>query len=82
MLVNYVSLLVFFFFFFLGFFGHAHGMWKFPGQDSNPCHSSDNAGSLTLRPVGCYLSTGGQGRVLASGGWAMSKHFLKQLWAL
>ena len=31
----------------------AHGMWKFPGQGSNPCHSShpshcrDNAGSLT-----------------------------------
>ena len=29
-------------------FGHACGMWKFPGQGSNPCHSSDNnAGSLT-----------------------------------
>ena len=22
-------------------------MWKFPGQGSNPCHSSDHAGSLT-----------------------------------
>ena len=24
-------------------FGHAHGMWKFPSQGSNPCHSSDHA---------------------------------------
>ena len=31
-----------FFFFFFG-----HGMWKFPGQGPNPCHRSDNAGSLT-----------------------------------
>ena len=23
------------------FFGHAHSMWKFPGQGSNPCLSSD-----------------------------------------
>ena len=23
-----------------------HGIWKFPGQVSNPCHSSDNTGSL------------------------------------
>ena len=23
------------------FFGHAHGMWKFLGQGSNPCHSSN-----------------------------------------
>ena len=34
-------------------FCHTRGMWKFPGQGSNPCHSSnlsrfsDNAGSLT-----------------------------------
>ena len=26
---------------FINFFGCAHGMWKFPGQGSNPCHSSD-----------------------------------------
>ena len=32
-----------FFFFFFFFFGHAHGVWKFPGQGSNPCHRSDNA---------------------------------------
>ena len=24
-----------------------HGMWKFLGQGLNPCHRSDNAGSLT-----------------------------------
>ena len=35
------------------FFAHTHGMWKFPGQVSNVCvssdpsHSSDNTGSLT-----------------------------------
>lgn len=29
------------------FFGHAHTMWKFLGQGSNPCHRSDNARSLT-----------------------------------
>ena len=28
-------------------FGHAHGMQKYPGQGSNPCHSSNNAGYLT-----------------------------------
>jgi len=27
-------------------------MWKFPGQGMNPCHSSDNAKSLTPRPPG------------------------------
>ena len=31
----------------LGFFGLAHSMWKFPGQESNPDHRSDHAGSLT-----------------------------------
>ena len=25
----------------------ARGMWKFPGQESNLCHSSDNTGFLT-----------------------------------
>ena len=35
-----------------GFFGHAHGLQKFPGQGSNPHHSSDNARSLTTRPPG------------------------------
>ena len=35
------------------FFGHTHGMWKFPDQESNLCHSNDpsccsgNARSLT-----------------------------------
>lgn len=28
-------------------FGHAHGMWKFLGQGSNPHHSNNNARSLT-----------------------------------
>lgn len=38
---------------FFFFFCHTHSMWKFPGQGSNPCHSSDlnhisdNAESLT-----------------------------------
>ena len=27
--------------FFRIFFGCTHGMWKFPGQGSNPCHSID-----------------------------------------
>ena len=27
--------------------GCTGGMWKFPGQESNPCHSSNNARSLT-----------------------------------
>ena len=43
-----------------GFFsGHAHGMWKLPGQGSNPYHSSDNTVSLTARPPGkssyCFI---------------------------
>ena len=35
-------------------FGHAHGIWKFPGEglnlchSGNPSHSCDNARSLTL----------------------------------
>ena len=32
------------------------GMQKFPDQESNSCHSSDNARSLTTRPPGNYLS--------------------------
>lgn len=28
------------------FFCHTHGMQKLPGQGLNPCHSSDNRGSL------------------------------------
>ena len=28
------------------FFDHAHGLQKFQGQGSNPCHSTDNASSL------------------------------------
>ena len=43
-------------------FGHAHIMWKFPGQGSKPCHSSDDGGSLTARspenaPNAFYAST-------------------------
>ena len=34
------------------FFGRTHGMQKFPGQGTNPSHSSDNAKSLTTRPPG------------------------------
>ena len=34
-----------FFFFFLD---HIHCIWKFPGQGSNPCHSSGKAESLTF----------------------------------
>ena len=39
--------------FFFFFFGHTHGIWKFPGQGSNPslhfnlCHGCGNARSLT-----------------------------------
>ena len=33
-----------------------HGMMqKFPGQGSNPHHSSDNNGTLTIRPLGNSL---------------------------
>ena len=41
-----------------GFFGHAHGMWRFLGQgikpapSGNPSHSSDKTGSLTAEPPG------------------------------
>lgn len=41
-----LSLFWLFFFFFL-LFDHALGMWKFPGQEWNPHHSSNNAKSLT-----------------------------------
>ena len=43
-----------FLYIFKKFFGHPHGMWIFPGKgsnpyhNSNPSHSSDNTGSLTL----------------------------------
>ena len=43
----------------LGFFfggGHTHDMQKFPGQGSNPSHSSDNTESLTTRPPGNSLN--------------------------
>ena len=30
--------------------GHAASMQKFPDQGSNPCHSSNNARSLTVKP--------------------------------
>ena len=39
--------------FFFFFFGHAHSVWKYPGQgpnlnhSSNQSHNSDNIGSLT-----------------------------------
>ena len=42
---------------FFGGKGHAHDMWKLPGQGSNPryshdrSHSSDNARSLTTKPL-------------------------------
>ena len=36
---------------FLFCFGHTHSMQKFLGQGLNLCHSSDNTGSLTERPV-------------------------------
>ena len=34
-------------FYFILFFWSCRGIWKFLGQGSNPCHSSDNARSLT-----------------------------------
>lgn len=40
---NLIFLFVFFFFFLV----HPHSMWKFPDHISNPCHSCNNAGSLT-----------------------------------
>lgn len=50
-LVNCLIIMIF-------FFCCSHGMWKFPGQRSNPSHSSylthskDNTESLTTRPSG------------------------------
>uniref|UniRef100_A0A8D1FDM2 Major facilitator superfamily (MFS) profile domain-containing protein n=1 Tax=Sus scrofa TaxID=9823 RepID=A0A8D1FDM2_PIG len=38
--VPFIHLLLF-------FLGPTHGLWKLLGQGSNPCHSSDNAESLT-----------------------------------
>ena len=35
------------------------GTWKFPGQRSNPNHSSDKAGSLAARPPGNSSVCGG-----------------------
>ena len=46
---HFYSLIFFFFFFF--FLVCAQGIQKFPGQGSIPCHSSDNAGSLTCCAV-------------------------------
>ena len=56
-------------------------MQKFPGQGSNPCHSSDNAGSLTLGHLGtnsdfsfilvlcpCFTSFAGVSAALAQKG--------------
>lgn len=37
---NRITCTIFFFFSFL-FSGHTHGVWKFPGQGSNPCHRSN-----------------------------------------
>ena len=53
-------LLLLFFFFNFYFFGCACSMWKFPGQGSNLCHSSDNIRSLTHWatreiPVLCFV---------------------------
>lgn len=43
-------MVTFFFLVFIcfGFFGRASGMWKFPGQESNPCHSIDPSRILNL----------------------------------
>ena len=38
--------------FFFIYFACTHSMWKFPGQGSNLCHSSDNAESLTTKSPG------------------------------
>ena len=54
--INLTACFLFVWFLFFGFwyfFGHAHGIWKIPGQgsklhhSSNPSCCSDNAGSLT-----------------------------------
>ena len=39
------------------FIGCTQGMWKFLGQGWNPCHSSDNTRSLTVRPSGNSKNT-------------------------
>ena len=39
------------------FFGHACGMWKFPGQGLSLCHSSDNARCLTWWAAGELLGS-------------------------
>ena len=43
---------VFVYFLITLFWGCIHGIWKVPGQGSNPHHSNDNAGSWPTRPPG------------------------------
>ena len=46
--------------FFLFFFGHAHSMQKFQGQELNSPHSSDHSESFTDRlPENCFVVGGG-----------------------
>ena len=56
--------------YFFYFSGHTHGMQKFQGQGSKPCHSSDNSGSLTLWATRelqqTYTSEGVQSTILFS----------------
>ena len=43
---------------------------KFPGQGSNPNHSSDNAKSLTIRPPGNPWRWGFLEELIRSQGWS------------
>ena len=49
--VDSTFMFVFRSFFFFFFFGQTHGMWKFLGQGSNPCHRCGNTESIT-----CYTT--------------------------
>ena len=44
-------------FFFFFFFGRTHGMWKFPGQKSNPCHSCNPIHCNDTRSLGIHKET-------------------------
>ena len=66
------------------FFGHAHGIQKFPSQGSNPSHSSnlshtrDNAKSLTTRPSGNSNNMLLKNQWVNKSNWK-SKNTLKQM---
>ena len=86
----FLSWIFFFsFFFFFFFFGHVCSTWKFQGQGSNPCHSSDpNHSSDNTEYLTCHQETPGYcilkiqkgtGKVYSSGTYSASFSLIKQV---